>query len=57
MFIDYEEIEYLDREVKFFSYNKFNIFSFYDYDHGYRDKRSLKEFVKDVLYKNSIKYI
>ena len=56
MFIDYDEIDYLDKNIKFFSYNKFNIFSFYDFDHGYRDKRSLKEFVRDVLLKNSIKY-
>ena len=56
MYIDFREIEYLNKKIKFFSYNKFNIFSFYDVDHGYRDKRSLKEFVEDTLSKNSIKY-
>ena len=54
--IDYNEINFLDKNIKCFSYNKFNIFSFYDSDHGYRDKRSLREFVSDILKQHSIKY-
>jgi hypothetical protein len=56
MLIEYKEINYLNKNIKFFSYNKFNIFSFYEVDHGYRDGRTLKEFVKDILKKNIIKY-
>ena len=41
-FIDLDEIEKLDKNVKIFSYNKFNIFSFYDKDHGDRDGKNLK---------------
>jgi len=55
-FIYYDELTSLDASISFFSYNKFNIFSFYDKDHGYRDHRSLKKFVKDILSNNSIKY-
>jgi hypothetical protein len=55
-FIYYDELTSLDANISFFSYNKFNIFSFYDKDHGYRDHRSLKQFIKDILSNNSIKY-
>ncbi len=56
LYIYYHEIKSLDKNIKFFSYNKFNVFSFYEKDHGYRDNRSLNEFVTDVLSANSIKY-
>ena len=56
LLIDLDEINLLDKSIGIFSYNKFNIFSFYDQDHGYRDHRSLKKFVTDILSNNSIKY-
>tara|TARA_Y100000590_G_C15746547_1_gene1022260 strand:+ start:6766 stop:7548 length:783 start_codon:yes stop_codon:yes gene_type:complete len=55
-YIDYDELNLLDKKISFFSINKFNFFSFYEKDHGYRDNRNLKEFVIDILSKNSIKY-
>jgi len=55
-YVDYDELKSLDTSISFFSYNKFNIFSFYEKDHGYRDHRPLKQFVTDILSKNSIKY-
>ena len=55
-YIYYDELKLLDESISFFSYNKFNIFSFYEKDHGYRDHRSLKQFVTDILSNNSIKY-
>ena len=55
-YIDYDELKLLDKKVNFFSYNRLNIFSFYDCDHGYRDSRTIKQFVKDILKKNLIKY-
>ena len=55
-YIYYDELKSLDASVSFFSYNKFNIFSFHEKDHGYRDHRSLKQFVTDILSNNSIKY-
>ncbi|MDC0057376.1 DUF1365 domain-containing protein [Alphaproteobacteria bacterium] len=55
-YIFYDELKSLDTSISFFSHNKFNIFSFHENDHGYRDHRSLKQFVTDILSKNSIKY-
>ena len=54
MCLDYDEIKKISKKIKIFSYNKFNIFSFYDEDHGYRDKRTLEEFVKNFLTKYEI---
>ena len=56
LYVYYDELKLLDASISFFSYNKFNIFSFHEKDHGYRDHRSLKQFVTDILSKNSIKY-
>ena len=55
-YLDYDELNLIDKKISFFSYNKFNLFSFYDCDHGYRDNRSIKEFVLDILSKNNIKF-
>ena len=49
MLIDLHEIEKLGKKIKFFSYNKFNILSFYDSDHGPRDGSSLINWVKNIL--------
>ena len=55
-YIRYDELESLDKTISFFSYNKFNIFSFHERDHGYRDHRTLRQFVKNILSNNFIKY-
>ena len=49
LLIDLHEIENLGKKIKFFSYNKFNILSFYDLDHGPRDGSSLINWVKNTL--------
>jgi DUF1365 family protein len=54
LYIDYEELILLSNKIRLFSYNKFNIFSYYEKDHGYRDGSSLKKYVKDNLIKNKI---
>ena len=54
LLIDLSEIHLLDKELKIFSYNKFNIISFYDKDHGARDCSSVENWVKDNLKKNNI---
>ena len=56
LYIYYDELKFLDKSIRFFSFNKFNIFSFHESDHGYRDHRSLEQFVTDILSNNSIKY-
>ena len=50
LLIDLHEIENLSKKIKFFSYNKFNILSFYNRDHGPRDGSSL---VRYASYNNS----
>jgi len=44
--LDLDEIENLDKNISIFSLNKFNIFSFYNRDHGARDGSSVKDWVK-----------
>jgi len=44
-----------DLESKLFSINNFNLFSFYEKDHGYRDGSSLFLWARDVLSKAGIK--
>ncbi len=55
LFIDLDEMTELSRSISIFSYNSFNIFSFYDKDHGGRDGGSLKEWVFQNLSKFEIK--
>ena len=49
LLIDLNELEEINKYIKFFSYNKFNILSFYDKDHGDRDGSSIKLWVKKNL--------
>ena len=56
MYIDYDELKMLSDKIRFFSFNKFNIFSFNDNDHGYRDGRSLRVFIEDHLKLYKINY-
>jgi len=54
LLIDLDEIYKLNSSISIFSYNKFNIFSFYDKDHGERDGSSLKEWVLTNIKKFNI---
>ncbi len=54
LLIDLSELETLDKQVNFFSYNRFNLTSFYDEDHGNRDGSSLISWVHENLKKNNI---
>ena len=53
--VDLDEIEELDKNNLIFSYNKFNIFSFYNKDHGDRNGKSLKRWVFNKIKKLKIK--
>ena len=57
LFLDLDEINELDQQIPFFSYNKFNILSFFDKDHGYRDGSSIKNWLIHVLQKKNISTI
>jgi len=56
LLIDIDELEIIENKIKIFSYNKFNIISFFDKDHGPRDGTSVKEWViknlKDIGIEN-----
>ena len=54
LFLDLDEINELDEKISFFSYNKFNILSFFDKDHGHRDGLPIKDWVKRLLQDNKI---
>ena len=52
--IDLDELEILDKKNIIFSFNKFNIFSFYNKDHGARDGSSLKKWILENIKKFKI---
>ena len=54
LLIDLNEIKNLEKNIKFFSYNKFNILSFYDIDHGSRGGGTLISWVKKTLKKSKL---
>ena len=54
LFIDLSELNILEKKISFFSYNRFNLISFFDKDHGNRDGLSLIEWVKKNLKENRI---
>ena len=54
LLIDLSELDILDKRINFFSYNKFNLISFFDKDHGERDGSSLIKWVKKNLTDNQI---
>ena len=54
LLIDLSELDLMNNNLGIFSYNKFNIVSFYSKDHGPRDGSSLRKWVIKNLQKNNI---
>jgi len=54
LLIDLSELDNLDKTIGFFSYNKFNLMSFFDKDHGDRDGSSVIDWVKKNLKENDV---
>jgi len=54
LLIDLSELKFLNKEISFFSFNRFYLISFYEKDHGNRDGSSLVDWVKENLKKNNI---
>ncbi len=54
LLIDLSELNVLEKKINFFSYNSFNLISFFDKDHGERDGSSLIDWVKKNLKENNI---
>ena len=53
---DLTELEDLHKKIGIFSFNRFNIFSFYNKDHGSRDGNDLTEWVKINLKKYNLNF-
>ena len=53
---DIDELKKLEKKILIFSLNKFNIFSFYNKDHGDRDGADLKNWVQKNLKKFNINF-
>ena len=49
MLIDLDELDQLDRSLRFFSVNRFNLFSFHARDRGDRSGRDLKAQVEEAM--------
>ena len=56
-FIDIDGLDDLKKKYTFFSYNKFNFFSIYDKDHGFRNNKKIKDWVKNILKKININHM
>ena len=56
LFLNLSELNSITKGNKLFSLNSFNLFSFYESDHGYRDNRSIEKFITENLNKFKIKY-
>ena len=54
LLINLSELDEIDKNISFFSLNKFNIISFYEKDHGARDGSSIADWVKQNLKANNI---
>jgi len=50
------ELDELHEKISIFSFNRFNIFSFYNKDHGSRDGKDLTEWVKTNLKKYNLNF-
>ena len=49
LLIDLDELDIIQNKIKIFSYNKFNIISFFDKDHGPRDGTSIRQWISKNL--------
>ena len=56
IFLDLDELETIKNNSYLFSINSFNLLSFNEKDHGYRDNRKIRDFIIDHLKKYKIEY-
>ncbi|MGA7195561.1 DUF1365 domain-containing protein [Roseiarcus sp.] len=54
LLIDLEELDHLDRRLKVFSHNRFNLFSLFERDHGDGGASSLRAQAQELLAANGI---
>ena len=56
IFLDLDEFEKVKKNSYIFSINSFNILSFNEKDHGYRDDRKIRDYIIDHLKKYNVQY-
>ena len=56
IFLDLDELDKVKNNSYIFSINSFNILSFNEKDHGYRDNRQIRDYIIDHLKKYNIQY-
>ena len=56
LFLDLDELDFIKSRSKIFSINSFNIFSFNEKDHGFRDNRSVRDFIIHSLKDYQVSY-
>lgn len=54
LYLDLDELAVLRRRLRFFSHNRFNLFSLHDRDHGPRDGSSLRPWLEALLAERDI---
>ena len=54
MLINIDDLKDLDKKLNLFSFNKFNIFSFYEKDHGLKNGTPVKDWILEVISKSDI---
>jgi len=54
LLMDFDELDQMHRRLKWFSYNSFNIFSFYDRDHGPGTNEPLRPWIEHYLNQSGI---
>jgi DUF1365 family protein len=54
LYVDLDELPTLSRNLRFLSHNRWNVFGFYDRDHGARDGSALRPWVEDRLAESGI---
>jgi len=54
LLLDLEELDQLHTRLRLFSHNRFNLFSFYDQDHGDGSERPLIEQVRQTLHEHDL---
>ena len=49
LLLNIDDLSGLNKKYKLFSYNRFNLFSFHDKDHGKKDGTSVKDWIFEIL--------
>ena len=53
-FVDLDDLDHIAKKCRFFSFNRFNIISLFNKDHGPQDGTSLKKWIEDVAHKSGL---